>query len=733
MNAHARAAQILLWCFVIALGVLIGGAVYETLVITPLWAGSPPESVRGWNADPRYAILPVKFWGIFTPLVTLLALLALISGWRTTPARRRWLLAAALCFGASVLSTALFFVPTIVELLAQKGAGLSAAEITSKAQQWVAFNWLRLAAVAAAWLASLRALSIPPAAQPRGKRVSILDEDEFTLPGAMPAGAGTSAARAREGGTMKLRNNVFQVVAAAALACALGGAAGVRAQSSSVFSAGLKAPSKVVLTGRGNLLVAEAGNGPNTGRLSLVERKTGARRTILDGLPAGPNLEGGTSGPSGLALRGQTLFMTIGQGDAVVRGPVQGSEKPNPNPSSPIFSSVLSVRASANVETSTEAFPALTAADHATLKGGGEVVLSNATGDTLTIRLIADFPDYVPNPRPDFQENVRVSNPFGVAVSGDLLYVVDASLNLVKEVGAASGSAATLAAFAPIPRPSPATPPGGPFVEAVPDSVRLLGDQLFVSLLTGFPFQPGLAEVRKVDIVSGSQETFIKGLTSAIDVLPVKVLGGEKFFVLEFSANMLAQPSQPGRLLFFESPSAAPAVVAAPLISPTSMARDHKTGDIFVTEIFTGRVMRVDGARMFVRQHYLDFLKREPDAEGWNFWQGQITQCGSDEACRDRKRVDVSRAFYYSGELIAAHPELAADRRGTPEYNRAFVKQAYLTYLQRSCDPETCDAEGFNFWVGVLSGKAPNTDADYGEMIRAFIVSGEYRARLGLQ
>lgn len=519
---------------------------------------------------------------------------------------------------------------------------------------------------------------------------------------------------------------------AVALACAALRAE-TFAQSTSVFTTGLKAPAKVVLTGRGNLLVAEFGTGANAGRLSLVERQTRARRTILDGLPAGVNFEGGMSGPSGLALRGNTLFMTIGQGDSVLAGPVAGSQRPNPSPSSPILSSVLSITASTNVETSTAEFAALTSADHATLKGGGQVVLTNASGDTLTIRLVVDFPDFIPNPRPDFADNVRASNPFGLVVSGGVLYVVDASLNLVKTVGADSGSTTTLATFAPIPRPSPATPPGGPVVEAVPDSIRLFGDQLLVTLLTGFPFPQGLAEVRKVDIVSGNQESFIKGLTSAIDVQPVRVLNGEEFFTLEFSTNQTAQPSAaPGRLSLYETHTSAPVVIAAPLISPTSVARDRRTGDIFIAEIFTGRILRVDGARLLVRRHYRDFLGREPDAEGWNFWQEQITQCGDNAECRENRSVDVSRAFYYSDEFIAAHPELAENLRGTAEYNRAFVKQAYFAYLQRTCDPEVCDSEGFNFWLNKINNRLPSTDADYNEMIRAFIVSIEYKRRLGL-
>jgi hypothetical protein len=518
-----------------------------------------------------------------------------------------------------------------------------------------------------------------------------------------------------------------------ALACVLTNSTSILGQATATpFASGLIAPTKSVLTARGNLLVAEQGSGINAGRLSLVDRKTGTRRTILDGLPGAINFNGGEasqSGPSGLALSGDTLYLTIGLGDATGPGPVPGSEMENPTPASPILSSVLSIRASAGVETGMGSFT-LTLAHHTLLKSGGQVVLTDTHGNTLTIELVFDFPNFVAEPRPDFAANVRGSNPFGVARSGNLLYVNDAGLNLVKVVGITSHSSATLTTFAPIPR-STTVPPGPPVMDAVPDTVRLYGDQLLVTLLTGFPFESGKAEVRKIDLVGGSTTTFISGLTTLIDVNPVKRGSNpDQFLVLEFSTNMLS--GAPGRLLLFNTPAGPPAVIASPLISPTSITRDRQTGDVFITQIFTGQVVRVDAARFFVRQHYLDFLGREPDIDGWNFWTNQITQCGNDDACRDRKQVDVSRAFYYSAEFIAAHPELAPNLRGTPSYNREFVRQAYFTYLHRTCDPEICDTVGFNFWVGILNSKVPNRDEDYNDMIHAFIVSGEYRARLGL-
>jgi hypothetical protein len=59
----------------------------------------------------------------------------------------------------------------------------------------------------------------------------------------------------------------------------------------------------------------------------------------------------------------------------------------------------------------------------------------------------------------------------------------------------------------------------------------------------------------------------------------------------------------------------------------------------------------IDQAEFFVRQHYLDFLNREPDAAGLAFWGGQITDCGTDAACIDIKRINVSAAFYLSIEF----------------------------------------------------------------------------------
>jgi hypothetical protein len=53
----------------------------------------------------------------------------------------------------------------------------------------------------------------------------------------------------------------------------------------------------------------------------------------------------------------------------------------------------------------------------------------------------------------------------------------------------------------------------------------------------------------------------------------------------------------------------------------------------------------------FVRQQYLDFFSREPDPSGFNFWQNEINQCGSNTQCAEVKRINVSAAFFLSIEF----------------------------------------------------------------------------------
>src|SRR3989442_1103530 len=66
----------------------------------------------------------------------------------------------------------------------------------------------------------------------------------------------------------------------------------------------------------------------------------------------------------------------------------------------------------------------------------------------------------------------------------------------------------------------------------------------------------------------------------------------------------------------------------------------------------------------------------------------------------------------------------------TREFNRAFVLMQYFGYLRRNPDdPPDNNVSGYNFWLGKLNQFGGNYQA--AEMVKAFIVSSEYRSRFG--
>lgn len=133
----------------------------------------------------------------------------------------------------------------------------------------------------------------------------------------------------------------------------------------------------------------------------------------------------------------------------------------------------------------------------------------------------------------------------------------------------------------------------------------------------------------------------------------------------------------------------------------------------------------IDVSSEFVSQHYRDFLLREPDPWGLQFWTNEIEVCGSDAGCEDFRRKNTSRAFWNSGEF-QQRPDVQASGLLTgdpsrPFDNSQFVRWCYKIYLQREPDPQ-----GWQFWLDDL-----NRHGDYNQTIRAFLVSFDYRGRFG--
>lgn len=379
---------------------------------------------------------------------------------------------------------------------------------------------------------------------------------------------------------------------------------------------GLNIPLGLARTEQGNLFVSETGTrmANNTGRVSIINQD-GFRRTFLDGMPSGINDVNEASGPAGLFVRDRTLYVAIGIGDSIRPGPVQGTTIPNPNPSSPIFSSILAITFNNFVERSTAGFT-LSLTDQQALASGQQVSKSNGGADRISIKLIANFPDLFPEPTPAVPNNVRGSNPFHLTMSasrqrqeedrrqrlegdrkqrlevdrpndqeGDvsLLYVTDGGRNLVWQVNPRTGAFSILTPFPQVANPMFPTL-GPPFIDAVPTGIAQFGGQLFVTLFRGVPFPPGTSVVARVDPLNGNNTSFISGLKTAIDVLPIRAHDMTQYLVLEHAS---AGPffGSPGLLLRFQTPGGPPDVIANCLARPTSMVFDRNNGIMYIAEL----------------------------------------------------------------------------------------------------------------------------------------------------
>ena len=141
----------------------------------------------------------------------------------------------------------------------------------------------------------------------------------------------------------------------------------------------------------------------------------------------------------------------------------------------------------------------------------------------------------------------------------------------------------------------------------------------------------------------------------------------------------------------------------------------------------------IDDPRTFVLWQYRDFLRREPDAPGWDHWTAEITMCsdpanrfaGETEAqCIDRKRENTSAAFFVS-----------------PEFSNTgyFVLRVYRGSLGRmphfgggTTDPAnefTRDAVTVGQGIVVNNALAPDVmNANKQAFVNEFVTRTEFRA-----
>jgi hypothetical protein len=152
--------KILLWLFVINLGITFGAGLYESIVEFPQWLVHSAESGYRWNAQAaRQSNTGLRFWVYVTTVpLTLLTLASLAMAWRAQGPIRGWWLGAALAALADRIFTFTYFVPTMVKLISDET--LAQSQAVAMALRWGQLNYLRHVFVLTAWLLALRAFSL---------------------------------------------------------------------------------------------------------------------------------------------------------------------------------------------------------------------------------------------------------------------------------------------------------------------------------------------------------------------------------------------------------------------------------------------------------------------------------------------------------------------------------------------------------------------------------------------
>lgn len=155
-----KISEIGLMLWILTIGVIIGGTFFQMQAIVPEWSGELPASLVRFFQGTNWAAAQSRFWQFpaFYPGYAC-GFLALAAGWHER--RRRVWLIASLSFGiGAFLSTIFYFMPQVVgPLFFGGGAGLSADEITSRAEDWIFWNRIRFGALIVCFFAALKALA----------------------------------------------------------------------------------------------------------------------------------------------------------------------------------------------------------------------------------------------------------------------------------------------------------------------------------------------------------------------------------------------------------------------------------------------------------------------------------------------------------------------------------------------------------------------------------------------
>ena len=322
------------------------------------------------------------------------------------------------------------------------------------------------------------------------------------------------------------------------------------AHEPSIVAENLNGPFSVHTDYLGNHWVTEVGSGNNDGGITLV-RPHGEKIPIITGLPSyfNPNNEEVTGAWHSLQLPNKQLAIVIGEGPTTQFGRIL----------------IFDLR---------------------------RFEIGRAAPLTLSKAIQSiDVSTYVLS-----LEGVTASNPYSVARDWNgNWYVADAGANKVIKISKDGKKRSVFVEMPAFPNPLPFGPP---VVDQVPTKIISKGhDSFFLAQLTGFPFTEGTAKIYSVNN-QGKLFEYATGLTALVDMTLDKKTGD--LYALQF-ATFGFDPA-PGftphtSKITKISPKDKSTTISAEGFGPSTGISINSKGDLFVTELFSGRLLKMERPR----------------------------------------------------------------------------------------------------------------------------------------